>query len=80
MPGSMRRLDCNAREQLARAGQLLYGSRWQSDLARALGVNDRRVRQWMAGERPIPPGIWADIARLLRERQTDSADLLRELD
>lgn len=49
-------------------------------LARALGVNDRRVRQWMADERPIPPGIWADIAGLLRQRQREGLALLRELD
>jgi DNA-binding transcriptional regulator YdaS (Cro superfamily) len=68
------------REQLARAGRLLYGSRWQSELARALDVNDRRVRQWMSGERPIPPGIWADIAGLLRQRQQEGLALLREMD
>jgi len=67
-------------EQLARAGSLLYGERWQSELARALDVNDRRVRQWIASERPIPPGIWADIAGLLRQRQQEGLALLREMD
>lgn len=66
--------------QLERAGQLLYGSRWQSDLARDLSVNDRRVRQWMAGERPIPAGVWADVAGLLRQRQQEGLALLREMD
>lgn len=68
------------RERLRRCGAVLYGDRWQSDLARALGVNDRRVRQWMSGERPIPPGIWTDIAGLLRKRQQEVATLLRDLD
>lgn len=36
--------------------------------------------RWMADERPIPPGIWSDIAELLRRRQEDGAALLRELD
>jgi hypothetical protein len=67
-------------DQLERVGNLLYGTRWQSDLARALEVNDRRVRQWMAGERPIPAGVWADVAVLLRTRQQEGLALLRELD
>ena len=66
--------------QLERAGNLLYGDRWQTDLARALEINDRRVRQWMSIERPIPPGVWADIAALLRHRQQAGALLLREMD
>lgn len=68
------------KDHLARAGQLLYGERWQSELARALNVGDRRVRQWMASERPIPPGIWADIAGLLRQRQGEGLALLREME
>lgn len=68
------------REQLAKAGRLLYGPRWQSELARSLDVNDRRVRQWMAGERPIPHGIWGDLAGLLKERQQEGLALLRELE
>jgi len=67
-------------EQLVRAGSLLYGERWQSDLARALGVNDRRVREWVAGERRPSAGVWADIAALLRQRQQEGLALLRELD
>lgn len=67
-------------EQLARAGMLLYGERWQSDLARAIGVSDRSVRGWVAGERKPPAGVWADIASLLRQRQQEGVALLRELD
>lgn len=72
--------DDEARDRLRRCGKLLYGDRWQSDLARALDVNDRRVRQWIAGERPIPSGVWADVAGLLRQRQEEGLALLRELD
>ncbi|AVY67147.1 hypothetical protein NZ30_12685 [Xanthomonas translucens pv. undulosa] len=67
-------------EQLARAGTLLFGDRWQSDLARALGVDDRRVRQWLSGDRKPPAGVWADIAGLLRQRQQEGLALLREMD
>lgn len=67
-------------DRLRRAGELLYGDRWQSDLARATGVADRTVRAWAAGERRIPPGVWTDIAGLLRQRQQDGLALLQELD
>lgn len=67
--------------ELAQAGQALYGERWQSDLARDLGLSDpRRIRQFMAGERKIPPGIWADVARLLRQRGLAAVALSSKLD
>ena len=61
----------NPRALLTRAGEALYGARWQSDLARALGVGPRRVREWIASERSIPPGIWDEIDALLIERQNE---------
>lgn len=65
---------------LTKAGTLLFGDRWQSDLARAIGVSDRSVRGWVAGERKPPAGVWADIAALLRQRSNEGLALLRELD
>lgn len=62
------------------AGEVLYGDRWQSALARDVGVGDRRVREWIAGDRRIPPGVWADIAALLRERRDNIDAVLRKLD
>lgn len=41
-------------------GALLWGSQWQSAMARALGVDPRTVRRWAAGDRAIPgPAIAA---------------------
>jgi DNA-binding transcriptional regulator YiaG len=40
--------------QLSAAGQSLYGAQWQTALARRLGVDDRTVRRWLAGDRAIP--------------------------
>lgn len=65
--------------ELERAGRLLYGERWQTDLARALGVGDRRVREWVAGDRRPSAGVWADIAVLLRQRQAEGQALLADL-
>ena len=60
---------------LRAAGAVLYGPAWQSELARKLGVADRTVRYWVAGERPIPAGVWADIARLLEKHGDDLAEV-----
>lgn len=54
---------------LQRVGVILYGDRWQSDLARALNVDSRRVRAWSAEERPIPHGVWDDLLALLSARE-----------
>lgn len=67
-------------DQLIRAGNLLYGDRWQSDLARDLGVADRTVRAWVAGERKPAAGVWADIAALLRQRSNKWLAMLQEID
>lgn len=70
----------DAVDLLERCGRHLYGDRWQSELARALGVNDRRVRSWMAGDYRPPAGVWADIAKMIRERRAEGASLLQEFD
>lgn len=61
------------------AGAALYGPRWQSDLARAIGVSDRTMRRWAAGDGAPPAGVWADIHRLLAERQAVIGELLPQL-
>jgi hypothetical protein len=54
---------------LRQCGEALYGSAWQSELSRALGLcSSRRLRAWLAGDRQIPPGVWADLAALMRKR------------
>jgi hypothetical protein len=49
-------------------GTALYGSRWQSELARALEVSDRTVRRWAAGQEIPRPGVYRDLLHLVRER------------
>ena len=66
-------------DQLTAIGTALYGQQWQSALARDLGVADRTMRRWVAGESPIPTGIIADLHRLLRERQINIQELLADL-
>lgn len=61
------------------AGKALYGHEWQSKLAHALGVDPRRVRQWMAGERKPQPGVMLDIIKLLSENKSEVSSALRML-
>ena len=54
-------------DDLALFGRYLYGERWQTPMADALGIVPRMVRHWMSGERPIPVQRQAEIVRLARE-------------
>lgn len=55
------------RDDLARAGRILFGERWQTDMAAALKLGDSaRIRQFMSGYRSIPDGIADEIVVLLR--------------
>lgn len=65
-------------EDLKTAGELLYGERWQTNLSKDLGLSDaRRIRQWMAGDRPLPTGIVDDAKKLIEQRVKKMADFLK---
>ena len=49
-------------------GEALYGSRWQTELSRALEVSDRTIRRWASGADDVPPGVWMDVLRITQER------------
>lgn len=53
---------------LVEAGEALYGPRWQTELARDLGVADRTMRRWVADTSAVPVGLYADLLRLTQER------------
>ena len=67
--------------ELRAAGRLLYGDRWQTPLARALGVNPRTVRGWFSGRRPSPDPerIRAELRQLLEARAAESASWLGKM-
>jgi len=52
---------------LRTAGEALYGPRWQSALARDLGVSDRTMRRWVAGDEA--PNLSRELTALLRARK-----------
>jgi len=54
---------------LATAGALLYGERWQAPLARALGVSRTTVLNWAAGRFPLPDDAADRLRRMLDERR-----------
>ena len=64
---------------LRKAGEALYGERWQADMTTALGLGDpRRIRQWLSRSRPIPDGVWKDLYELLEARKLNIDLLLKE--
>lgn len=63
---------------LPRVGQALWGTRWQTDMAEALGVSDRTVRRWVAGER-VPQGVWVDMIGIMDTRAAALNDLASTL-
>jgi len=64
---------------LRKIGQTLHGDRWQSPLARDLGVNDRTLRRWVAGEWPIPDRITTELSALLDKRAAQATNLANQL-
>jgi hypothetical protein len=64
---------------LQRAGEALYGLRWQSELARDLDVADRTVRRWLAGETPIPDGVAINLIQLCLDRAEALDALIADL-
>ena len=64
---------------LVACGRALYGDRWQSPLARDLGVADRTMRRWVAGSYPVPEGIAAALLKLVQERRGELRELAGRL-
>jgi hypothetical protein len=55
------------KDDLKIAGETLFGSRWQTAMARWLGMKDARsVRRWAAGDTPVPPGVETQILERLK--------------
>ena len=78
------------RELLSEAGALLYGDQWQRALARGLGplhpdgeresIDDRSVRRWVSGERPIPAWVFPALREIAQARAGQMRVLIGLLD
>ncbi len=66
-------------EKLTECGIALYGQTWQTQLGNALGTDSRRIRQWLAGTRPVPAGVWIDIKLLAEQRKKQIDELITKL-
>jgi len=64
---------------LKRVGEALYGPRWQSEVARDLGVSDRTVRRWVDRSYDVPDGVYVDLRKLCRKRAAELDKLLEVL-
>jgi hypothetical protein len=53
---------------LRQIGEALYGRTWQAQMCDLLRVDNRRVAHWLEGTRPIPDGIFTELADELRRR------------
>ena len=60
---------------LRRAGEALYGERWQSPLSRDLVVTDRTIRNWAAGRNECPDDVPEKLLHILRARGESVAKL-----
>ena len=66
---------------LTLAGTRLFGARWPTLLADALGVQSRTVRRWVAGDRVVSPHIIMALPGVLcreaRERKAAAKEIER---
>lgn len=61
-------------------GEALHGPDWRTPLAYDLNVARLNVRRWASGEKAIPPGVVADLRRLLQEALAVRQHALAALD
>ncbi len=73
------RAEAPERALFARIGEALFGTLWQEAMARALGVSGRSVRYWVAGDHPIPRGVWVDLRGIVEHRREDLAELVEKI-
>ena len=66
-------------EILRTCGVVLHGGRWRTSLAPDLQVTERTIRNWLAGDHPIPPDVMPKLLRLLEQRREVIEDLVTNL-
>jgi len=69
------------KDQLHAIGRALYGSQWQTDLARNIvnldgaAIDHRRVRQWACGARPVPDWVLPELKALAQKRMQEISEI-----
>jgi len=69
-----------SRDLRLRAGQALYGERWQTPLASDLRTSARTVRRWTSGQIDVPWGVMADLRGLLMARGVAINELVDDME
>jgi hypothetical protein len=57
--------------------QMMYGENWESEVSKALCFDKRRLKHWESGIRPIPIGIWFELAGIIQEKKKLVDDALK---
>ena len=60
-------------------GEALWGERWQSEMARALGVSRDTVQDWRQCRKSPRPGVYAELLKLAQSRQGDVSKAIEAL-
>ena len=74
------------RDQLQAIGRTLYGSTWQTELARNIvnldgeELDKRRVQQWACGARPVPDWLLPELKKLAARKLEELKKLNVDLD
>lgn len=71
---------------LQECGQALFGNSWKKELSSHLRnldgnpLDPRRITHWLDGTRPIPNGVWAEMAALMRSRAAHQLAMADRID
>lgn len=69
-----------SRDHLIRAGEALYGARWQTRLAEDLRMSDRHMRRLASGSAEVPPNFMAELRGLLMARGVEIQKLITDME
>lgn len=58
------------REKFIAVSKAAFGDRWQTEMANALGVSSRSVRNWVSGKYSLPATLASDIKAILERRKS----------
>ena len=59
----------NNTAKLIKIGKAAFGDSWQSQAARAINVDPRRIQQWVREDRIVPDSVLTDLIEVLVYRQ-----------
>ena len=62
---------------LAQAGRMLHGDEFVAPLARDLHLGERSLQRMLAGTRPIPEGIGAELLALIDAKRDAIAQAIQ---